>query len=60
MWLSFGGVTYQFGIWIGYSSYLVDWYPDLTSGVKDLTDLRCNVWCKPFRSAKEHSGEFVW
>ena len=57
MWLSFDGVTYQFGSWIGYSSYLVEWYPDLTSGMKDL---RCIVLCKLFWRAKEHIGEFVW
>ena len=57
MWLSFDGVTYQFGSWIGYSSYLVEWYPDLTSGMKDL---RCIVLCKLFCRAKKHIGEFVW
>ena len=60
VWLSFDGVTYQFGNRIGYSSYLVEWCPDLTSGARDLTDLRCIVLCKPFCSAKEHIGEFVW
>ena len=38
----------------------MEWYPDLTSGVEDLTDLRCIVFCKPFWRAKEHIGEFVW